>query len=87
MDFLDEDSFIAQFQARLKATRLELGWTHEKMAHMLGTTEGKYKKYENRAGSAFPVYLLPALIYVSGKPYFYWAPDIKGRRGHIRAVK
>lgn len=87
MDFLDEDSFIAQFQARLKTTReRDLKWTHGQMAHALRIKEDAYKKYENRAGSAFPLFLLPRLIYTTGKAYSYWVPDV-ARTGRIRVVK
>lgn len=88
MDFLDEDSFIAQFQERLKATRdQDMKFTHSQMAHALGIEKDAYKKYENRPRSAFPLYLLPRLIFVSGKPYSYWLGGRPEARARMRVVK
>lgn len=70
MDFASEDDFNARFRERLATTRKELKWTHQKMAHMLGIRRETYKKYEYR--SAFPLYLLPRLIFVTEQPYSYW---------------
>lgn len=72
MEFLTEDQFSVAFQKRLKETRLERQMTHGQMAHALRIKEDAYKKYENRPGSAFPIYLLPRLVFITSRPYAYW---------------
>lgn len=87
MQFLDEDAFNAAFQQRLKATRTELGWKHGRMAHALGITEDAYKKIENRPRSAFPLYLLPVLVFATDRPLSYWLTSNVARPTKIRIVK
>lgn len=87
MDFLDETEFNAAFQRRLLASRLALDWSQQRMALALHTTKDAYKRYESRPGSTFPLYLIPRLIYITGKPAHYWLglpADESNRRG--RAV-
>lgn len=88
MDFLDEDAFTKSFQERLAETRNQLKWNYGQMAHALRIKEDAYKKYEKRPGSKFPLYLLPRLIYVTGRPHFYWLDlPTPGSTPKIRIVK
>lgn len=87
MQFLAEEEFNAAFQRRLKETRLERRMTHGQMAHALRIKEDAYKKYENRSGSAFPIYLLPQLVFVTSRPYSYWLDGQLGVKPVLRIVK
>lgn len=87
MDFLDEDAFTKQFQQRLAETRGQMKLTAGQIAHSLRIKEDAYKKYEKRAGSKFPLYLLPRLIYVTGRPPSYWFGQPTGGTPQIRIVK
>lgn len=84
MDFPSEDAFNASFQARLRETREGMKWTFPQMAHALGIKTDAYKKIEARPRAAFPVYLLPRLIFVTGRPYSYW---LGLNSGKLRVVK
>lgn len=57
------------------------------MAYELRIKEDTYKKYENRPGSKFPLYLLPRLIFVTDRPYSYWIGGAHGRPPKFRVVK
>jgi len=87
MEFLSEVEFSTAFKRRLKETRLERNMTHGQMAHALGIKEDAYKKYENRSGSAFPIYLLPRLVFVTSKPYAYWLDGQFASKTVLRIVK
>jgi len=87
MNFPEEDEFDEQFRARLKATRLSMGWSHPRMAHALGVKVDAYKKYENRVRSSFPMYLLPRLIFISDRPYSYWLLGHGEAPGRFKVVK
>lgn len=87
MEFLPEAEFNAAFQKRLKETRLERRMTHGQMAHALRIKEDAYKKYENRSGSAFPIYLLPQLVFVTSRPYAYWLEGHLGASTILRIVQ
>ncbi len=87
MDFLDEALFNARLQARLKETRIALDWSHPRMADALRIKTDAYKKYENREGSAFPLYLLPRLAFVTGKPLPYWLGMDEAAPKRFRIVK
>lgn len=85
----EELRFIAEFQPRLRKARLDLGWSHEVMAGQLGVSENAYKKYEGRKKSAFPLYLLPELIRITGRPAHYWlgiSSDPRQWRARFRVV-
>lgn len=83
----EEDAFIAAFQARLKRARKERGFTQAQLALSLGLEKSTYKKYEGRRGSSFPLYLLPALSLLLGRPVDYWiyGDEVPGRR--LRVIK
>lgn len=83
----DEDAFIAAFQERLVRARLERGLTQQQLAVSLGLKKSTYKKYETRSGSSFPIYLLPKLSIILGRPIDYWiyGSDVPGRR--LRVIK
>jgi transcriptional regulator with XRE-family HTH domain len=87
MEFLDEAEFNKAFQRRLKETRLERQMTHGQIAHALRIKEDAYKKYENRSGSAFPMYLLPQLVFVTSRPYSYWLEGQFGTKPILKIVK
>lgn len=87
MQFPAEEEFNAAFQRRLKETRLERRMTHGQMAHALRIKEDAYKKYENRSGSAFPIYLLPQLVFVTSRPYSYWLDGQLGAKAVLHIVK
>lgn len=87
MEFLAEDQFSAGFKKRLKETRLERRMTHGQMAHALRIKEDAYKKYENRSGSAFPIYLLPRLVYITSRPYSYWLDGELPSKAVLRIVR
>lgn len=87
MQFPNEAEFNAAFQRRLKETRLERRMTHGQMAHALRIKEDAYKKYENRSGSAFPIYLLPQLVFVTSRPYSYWLDGQLGSKTVLKIVK
>lgn len=72
MNFVEEDQFNAQFQERLKRTREELDMTQAQMASHLRIPKETYKKYESRPRSSLPLYLLPRLVFVTGRPHSYW---------------
>ena len=87
MDLIqDEDAFIAQFQQRLAQARKDRGLSQEQIATLLGLPKSTYKKYETRAGSAFPLYLLPALCVHLGRPVEYWVYGNPAPR-RIRLIK
>lgn len=83
---LDEDTFIRGFQERLQQARRDRGLSQEQLAMLLGLNKNTYKKYETRAGSSFPLYLLPALCVHLAKPLDFWIyGDLTPRR--MRLVK
>lgn len=83
----DEDAFIEAFQERLVRARLERGLTQQQLALSLGLKKSTYKKYEARPRSSFPLYLLPKLSIILGRPVEYWVygNEIPGRR--LRVIK
>lgn len=84
---IDEDEFIAQFQERLKRARVERNMTQKELATALGLPKNTYKKYEARPGSSFPLYLLPRLSVLLGRPLEFWiyGNNVPGRR--LRVIK
>lgn len=89
-----EAAFRADFQKRLSSARTERGLTQRDMAVRLLMKESAYAKYENRANSTFPLYLLPRLSAITEKPYSYWLhgieaepPMTRKKPSHLRAVK
>lgn len=68
----DEDTFIREFQERLQQARKDRGLSQDQLAKLLGLNKNTYKKYETRAGSGFPLYLLPALCVHLARPLDYW---------------
>ncbi len=87
MEFLSEDEFNAAFGKRLRTARDALGMSRPTLAGLLGITKDQLKHYENRSDSAFPLYLLPALIHYTGEPYAYWAGDQPSRRARFYVVQ
>lgn len=87
MDFLEEDAFNTAFQARLRETRTTMKWSHPQMAHALGLGTDAYKKIELRPRSAFPLYLFPRLIFVTGRPYSYWMGGKSVASPQLRTIK
>lgn len=87
MDLIEpEDRFIEAFQERLQQARKDRGLSQEQLAMLLGLKKSTYKKYETRAGSGFPLYLLPALCVHLARPLEYWVyGDATTRR--IRLIK
>lgn len=76
----DELAFIARFQPLLRKTREDMGFSQPQMAASLGLSLSAYKKLEWRSSSAFPLYLLPQLIRITGRPVEYWlGPDLRPR--------
>ena len=84
MDFLGEDDFNAVFGRRLMTTRTRMGLSRPQLAHSLGVTKEMLKRYETRSTAGFPLYLLPKLIFVTGKPYSYWTGT---GRDHLTVVR
>lgn len=84
---ISEDEFIAAFQERLQRARKARDMSQLEVATGLGLKKSTYKKYETRRGSAFPLYLLPRLSVVLGRPIEYWVygSDVPGRR--LRVIK
>lgn len=87
MDFLGEDDFNAAFQAKLRETRLAMKWSQPQMANVLELKIDAYKKIEKRAGSAFPMYLLPRLVFFTQRPYAYWLGPQPTATGRFRLVE
>ena len=67
-----EAEFIAAFQARLRRARVERDMSQRQMASSLDLPKTTYQKYETRAGSAFPLYLIPKLSEILDRPLGYW---------------
>lgn len=84
MNFPDEETFNATFQAKLRETRVAMRWTQPQMAAVLKMKLDAYKKLERRSGAAFPMYLLPRLVFFTQRPYTYW---IGQQPTKLRAVK
>jgi|JI9StandDraft_1071089.scaffolds.fasta_scaffold613059_1 transcriptional regulator with XRE-family HTH domain len=88
MQFLDEAQFNAIFGARLKETRERMNLSRPQFAHSLGITKDQLKRYETRESSGFPLYLLPQLIFLTGRPYSYWiSPAQQLKRTHLTLVE
>lgn len=87
MDFLTEEEFIAEFKARLRKARTAMKWSQPQMASVLGLKLDAYKKLEKRAGSAFPMYLLPKLVFFTQRPYAYWLGPQPTASGRFRVVE
>lgn len=63
----EAENFNQQVRQRLIEVRKGLGWSQSRMASALGVSGEKYKKYETY--SVFPIYLLPRLVFVSGRTF------------------
>lgn len=72
MNFLDEDAFNLAFQVKLREARTAMKWSQLQMATVLDLKLDAYKKIEKRAGSSFPMYLLPKLVFFTQRPYSYF---------------
>jgi transcriptional regulator with XRE-family HTH domain len=66
-----ESEFNSQVQKRVAEMRTANGWTQEEMARFLDVPKDRYKKYENRQGSAFPLYLLPVVARLTNRSLSY----------------
>lgn len=76
----EELAFIARFQPKLIQARKDMGFSQPQMAAALGMSLSAYKKLEWRSSSAFPLYLLPHLIRLTGRPVEHWlGPDLRPR--------
>lgn len=87
MDFLDEPTFNAAFGKRLQETREAMGLSRPQLAHSLGITKDQLRRYETRPDSGFPLYLLPVLIFVTGKQYPYWIGPPPQKGSHLFVVR
>lgn len=83
-----ERAFIAWFQPRLRAAREQAGLSQAGMAKGLGIGLNAYKKMEWRDTSAFPLYLVPDLVRLTGRPFDYWlGPDPRLGGPRLKVVK
>ena len=74
--------YYEQFRERLKAIRLDLGFSQEQMAIALGISLAVYQKYEVR--SKFPPHLLEKLSLISQRDIGY---IVTGRGPTLRVVR
>lgn len=74
--------YYDQFRERLKAIRLELGFSQEQMAIALGVSLAVYQKYEIR--SKFPPHLLEKLSLISQRDIGY---VVTGRGPALRVIR
>lgn len=85
--FLDEPDFNAAFGKRLMETRTNMKMSRPALAFSLGITKDQLKRYETRPSAGFPLYLLPQLIRITGKPYSFWIGPPPARKSHLAVVR
>lgn len=74
--------YYEQFRDRLKAIRLDLGFSQEQMAIALGVSLAVYQKYEIR--SKFPPHLLEKLAIISRRDIGF---VVTGRGPTLRVIR
>lgn len=65
----EELQFNQAYSARVRALRLERGWTADQMATALGVPAERYRKYEVR--SPMPLYLVERFALIVGRDVHY----------------
>ena len=74
--------YYSAFRERLKAIRLDLGFSQEQMALALGVSLAVYQKYEVR--SKFPPHLLEKLSLISQRDIGF---IVTGRGPSLRVIR
>ncbi len=68
---VEQTKYETDFRDRLTRMRNTTGMNQEDFAKALGIKRDAYSKYESRAGSVLPMYLIPRLIQITGFESWY----------------